>query len=110
MTTPSKAAQRMVPAPSPDGTTQGLSGAQTGGLGNALRALTIDGVRRDGTGPLWGLADRADRLERERDEARAQVDRVCALVLPLAEGGPTDDETLTVGQVRAALDPEADRS
>jgi hypothetical protein len=110
------------PAPSPDGTTQGLSGAQTGGLGDALRALADqlgpEIQRTPIDHPVWDLFDHfahlgrlADRLERERDDWRVasmlaipRLTRVRALVVPLVDGGPTDDEPLTVGQVRAALE------
>jgi hypothetical protein len=102
-------------------TSEGATGAPGGagevGLGDAIRAEAnenfIGKVPR-----IVALAKRADALERARDVAvrdfrnvgsanvvlAAQVEQVRALVLPLADGGPTDDEPLTVGQVRAALD------
>jgi len=97
VTTPSKASRRMThdaqnpaqdapnPAPAPDGTTQALSGAQTGGLGDALRALSVEIASAVGNNLGWSpdlrtYADQADRLERERDEACAQVERVADLV------------------------------
>ena len=45
-----------------------------------------------------------EQLRVARDRAERRIEKVEALVFPLADGGPTDDETLTVGEIRAALD------
>jgi hypothetical protein len=45
-----------------------------------------------------------DRLNDENTRQSETIGRVRDLVPPVADGGPTDDEPLTVGDVRAALD------
>lgn len=45
----------------------------------------------------------AARIERARAGEGALRERLEALVVPIEDGGPTDDEPLTVGDLRAAL-------
>lgn len=69
-------------------------------LGDALRHQAELPYSHAST--LRALAAQADRLERERDEARAQVERVEMLL----HGAPFD--TIPKATLRAALaDPEA---
>jgi hypothetical protein len=107
------------PAPTPDGTAQGLSRAQTGGLGDALRAVMSQIEFYDMHGPYLELCAQAERLERERDEALAQVERVRAALDRMDRDGyieEGDDGVLrghTLHQftrsIRWAIDSEAGR-
>jgi hypothetical protein len=141
------------PSPSPDGTTQGLSGAQTGhgftcdpacrcdaniasGRGGnrkpippthvlvqQIARLERDLATQTALSDYWREVAHAEhgealsRLERERDEARAQVERVLAALdrmdrdgyLTEDDGGVLRGHTLSqfTRSIRWALDPQA---
>jgi hypothetical protein len=83
-------------APTPDGTTQALDGAQTGGLGDAIRAyadLADAAGQPTNAAMLRTFATLADRLEHEADVGRRWAAQASILELERdeARANPRDE-------------------